>query len=108
MESPAQRQRSAARRRGSDDAFRFFFRQWNFGCIELQGELQIGILIPWKCHGVLPCIARRAVVLLTRTNGVEQSIKAEVAERIGANVLRISSSECVAAINSLRRGVSTP
>ena len=49
--------------------------------IELQGELQVCVLVPRERHGILPCIARRAVVLLARADRLEQSAQAEVAER---------------------------
>ena len=44
--------------------FRFFFGQRLALAVDLQGELQVSAFVPRERHGVLPCIARRAVELL--------------------------------------------
>src|SRR5687767_1649915 len=59
------------------DRLRLFFRQGDFAGIELQGQLQVRVFVARECHGVLACIARGAVMLPARPDGVQEPLEAE-------------------------------
>src|SRR5687767_2397660 len=101
----------AAARDVLDDGFGFFFGKRELCDIELQTELQVRVLVPWKRDRILTCIARRAVALSPRPDRIKQSGEAEVAHRIRTDVLpnlfqrvrrgnQLTATRCVDAIEA--------
>src|SRR5688572_12393179 len=55
--------------------------------IELQGQLQIGRLVPRKRHGIDPRVAGRAVLRTAAFHAGGQPLEAEVRHAVGVEVL---------------------